>query len=799
MRILSFLLIAFLLPAVLFSQDSEINGTIVDATTNSPLPFVNVVFGDNNGVVSDIDGRFKIPFNNSTDTLIFSSVGYEKLKLALADGIATVKMKALSIELDEVIILPGKNPALRIINNLIDSKSTNTPSLLDSYSYLSHDKFIFTVDNDSLVKRLERKSTDSSLIKAKKFVDKQHLFINESITETKYKKPSKRSERVIAARSSGFKNPFFTLLISQMQSNSFYHDIISLSDKNYINPIAGSAVSKYIYLLKDTIIRKDNIDTTFIIQYLPKPNSNFDALKGLLYINTNRWALENVTAQPANTDKGGVNISIEQKYEFIQNHWFPVQLSTKITVPWVEANGSALLGQGKRYINSIKINPDFNRREVSDMAIDVDSDAYHQPEEVWTSYRQVPLTEKDLETYRVIDSLGKAEHFDRMANGFESVINGAFPVGKMEIMLDKLLHYNKHEGLFLGFGAGTSRRFSDYIVLEASGGYGFRDEEFKYSTALKLFADKHRQHGLSLAYSKQLTEPGSNIFDDNVRAFDEETYRVLLLQNMDFIEEYSFFISNRVAAGLTSKVGVRKQEINPLYNYQYNYLGEVVTDYSIYEVEVKLRFAYKEKLVRNVRSVVALGTKYPIINIAFIKGVDDFSDIGMSYFKFMSRIDYSFYTPFFGETKIRVDGGIANGDLAISKLFNGKASYSDFSLYSSNSFSTMRLNEFFSDRYLALYFSHNFGKLLVDNKYFAPEIVLKHNFLIGDLNNKLNHSGLDFSVPKKGYHESGIVLNNLLKLGFMGYGLAVFYRYGEYELPKVKDNFSFSMTMTMAF
>jgi len=797
MRIFSLLFIFLLFPFVLFSQQNTIRGTVVDKNTKKPIPFVNIVYDDNNGVVSDIDGVFVINSGHKIDSLLFSCVGYEKTILSVEGKFSPVMMTPLSIFLDEIVVVAGINPALRIINNVVNNKKNNNPDLLDSYSYHSHDKMVFTIDNDSLTKQLERAPEDSSLIRVKQFSDEQHLFINESVVETKYRKPNKRSERVIAARTSGFNNPFFVFLISQMQSHSFYEDRISLSDKHYINPIANSAISKYIYLLSDTIVRNNSTDTTYIIKYLPKPNTNFDGLTGLLYINTNKWAIENVTAQPAVTDKSGVNISIEQKYEFIQGHWFPVQLSTKIMLPWIEANGAILIGKGKSYINDINLNVDLNGDKELGIALDVESDAYHQSEEVWTKYRQVPLTEKDLKTYHVIDSIGKEMHFDRKATGLESLMNGAIPVGKFDIMLDKLMHYNKHEGWFVGFGAGTNRRFSDYVIMQGALGYGFKDKEMKYSSSLSLFADKYRQQGIKISYSKDLHEPGDNIFDKNTKSLFEERYRELLLADMDFIEEYSLFFNNRLFTGLTSTIGVRKQEITSLYNYSYNFLGEEVSDYSVYEGELTLRFAFGEKLIRNVRSVVSMGTKYPMINMAFVKGIVENSSKDGDYIKMSTRVDYSFYTPFFGKTSLRIDGGIAKGDLPLSKLFNGKGSYGDFTLYAPNSFPTMRLNEFFADRYISTFLSHNFGKLLVDTKYFAPEIIITQNILIGDITDKDKHIGYDFKVPDEGYYESGLVFNNLLKLGFVGYGVGIFYRYGQYSLPKQGDNFAINISMRM--
>ena len=52
---------------------------------------------------------------------------------------------------------------------------------------------------------------------------------------------------------------------------------------------------------------------------------------------------------------------------------------------------------------------------------------------------------------------------------------------------------------------------------------------------------------------------------------------------------------------------------------------------------------------------------------------------------------------------------------------------------------------------------------------------------------------------EKGYYESGILINNILNLGFYSFGVGAFYRYGPYSLDKISDNFAWKFTMTFPF
>ena len=101
----------------------------------------------------------------------------------------------------------------------------------------------------------------------------------------------------MASRVSGFKNPIFAFIGSQLQSFSFYNERFNIFEKYYINPISNGCTGKYYYQIEDTLYNTQT-DTTFIISYRPKVNTNFEGLKGLLYINTFHWAIENATAEP---------------------------------------------------------------------------------------------------------------------------------------------------------------------------------------------------------------------------------------------------------------------------------------------------------------------------------------------------------------------------------------------------------------------------------------------------------------------------------------------------------------------
>jgi hypothetical protein len=83
--------------------------------------------------------------------------------------------------------------------------------------------------------------------------------------------------------------------------------------------------------------------------------------------------------------------------------------------------------------------------------------------------------------------------------------------------------------------------------------------------------------------------------------------------------------------------------------------------------------------------------------------------------------------------------------------------------------------------------------LLFRSKHFKPEPALVTNLGIGSLRHPENHLKEGIKSYEKGYFESGIVINKLLRLGLTDIGFAWFYRYGAYTLPTAKENMAWKI------
>ncbi|MBO7652400.1 MAG: carboxypeptidase-like regulatory domain-containing protein, partial [Bacteroidales bacterium] len=417
---LLFLLATLLLALTSFAQ-GKFAGRVTDAKTKEPLAFVNIIYNaKNQGTSTDLDGYFKIDDYSKIEFLRISYLGYTT-KIVSKDELGAKHYIEIALDEDvtslaEVTVLPGENPAHRIVNLVIANANRNNPEKMRSFSYVSYNKMYFTADvkppEDTSAYGNDNDSSFSQLLA------RQHILLIESVTERIFRHPDNNKENVLAHRMSGMKNPAFTLLATQFQSMSFYSDYISLLDKRFLSPISKGSTSKYFFQIEDTMYNTA-MDTVFVISFIPLKNKVFEGLKGVMNINTNGYAIESITAEP-NEPSEVFNVSIQQKYELVDSiQWFPVQLNTNLIFNILQvpdgtkpAEGerqtyTPMVGIGKSYISDISLNPDIKRREFINQGVLVNDKATKQDDDFWNQYRKDSLTSKDLETYRVIDSLGK--------------------------------------------------------------------------------------------------------------------------------------------------------------------------------------------------------------------------------------------------------------------------------------------------------------------------------------------------------------------------------------------------------
>ncbi len=786
-----------LLSVYLFGQYSY-SGQILDKKTKNPIAFANIRYSKHQGLISDIDGRYTFETQQKVDSITISFVGYEKRTISpTLNKPQKILLTEVAFELNEVIITEKDDPALRIVKNLSKNMKKHRVEQLDKYLYKAYDKFYFTSDkpHDSLIKENPITHADSVNIEIKELLDTQHFFLIENITEVSYLKPQKKQEKVLSSKMSGFKSPLFNLLLSQMQPTDFYGDKIHIGSKFFVNPFTNESLDKYWFVMQDTLINTQTCDSSFIISYYPKKNVNFTGVEGVATINSNGWAFENITAKEKKEKNVGTEIVIEQNYQYVDNkYWFPSQLNAKMTLSFISVANtpgyqSVIKGIGKRYLFDVSINGNEDIDINSAIAFKYAPDAYKNQDEMLQKYRQVPFTEQDMKTYEIIDSISKADNLELHTRNIKELLMGRISWGKISFPISDFLNYNNYEGFRLGLRAHTNNRLSRYVKLGGYVAYGFKDKGLKYGGNASLFFDHYQNHFIRYDYNKDVLEPGA-FFNEQFSLLSSDNFRNFKLSRFDKVEMHKLSLQTKPIHTLTLTPSFSHQSVHPTYFYEFDVDDKIYNYFDFLEAGLNIRFAFGEKFIQTPNEEVSLGTKYPIIYLELKKGLkNEYGDF--DYFSTVLKIDYTFNTNYFGSTTLNTVIGKIAGDVPIQKLFHGRGNHSGwFNLYSPKSFSTMEFGRFYHREFVALFFEHNFKDLLFKTKKFAPHISVVQNILFGKNSQLHQHRGLDIEAAEKGYFESGLLFNRLLKISFMEMGVGLFYRYGNYAEHRFSKDFS---------
>lgn len=770
------------------SQTTVVTGKVIDATTQEPLPFVNVAFlGTKIGTVTDFDGNFKLDSYYALDSIVCSSVGYERQTVKIRrdrEQVVNFSLQSSSLELETFVIRASEheNPAHPIIRGVLKYKPVNNREKLEAYEYEVYNKVEFDLNN------LTEKFTEKKLFKHFDFIfdniDSSEaktylpLFMTESLSNFYYRqRPKSEKEIIKATKVSGIKNESISQFLGDMYQNvNIYDNYIHVFGKNFISPISNSGFSHYKYYLTDSTF----IDSKwcYLIEYKPKHKQEL-TFEGQMWVNDTTYAIKKVEgAISANANINFISdMRVLQEYDQVEDE---IWMLTKDNLVIDFNFGDKTMGMYGRKSTSYK---EFviNKPRADDFYFGAENivladDVNDKDEAFWQEARHDTLTLNQQKIYTMVDSLKAVPRFNTYIDILSLVITGYKEVGKFEIgPYFTTYSYNPVEGNRIRLGGRTSNAFSTRLMFEGYGAYGFRDEEWKYMGGFLYFFEKKPRVWVEGRYSKDIEQLGQS---DN--AFQQDNllssaFRRSPNDKLTLVEDSRLALINEWFDGFSSGIEVQRRNMQARGGLIYERVVDAepipVADITTTEMKLQARFAYKEKYVYGEFERVSLGTRFPIITAKASLGMKGFFGGDYEYQKLQLGVKHGVRLGAYGNLDYRFEGGKFFGQgIPFPLLFLHQGNETFF--YDETSYNTMNFFEFISDEYIAGAATWHMDGFFLNRIPLLRKLkwreVLSIKGVMGRYdpvnNDALNLPLNSFSLEKEPFGEAGVGIENIFKV-----------------------------------
>ena len=105
-----------------FAQTKKLSGKIIDQHTQEPIEFATIYLkGTTNGATADASGSFSLLYNEKCDSVEFSSVGYNKIKMKLSgepEQFFKIEMERAATSFKAITVHLGQDPAYTLFKRI---------------------------------------------------------------------------------------------------------------------------------------------------------------------------------------------------------------------------------------------------------------------------------------------------------------------------------------------------------------------------------------------------------------------------------------------------------------------------------------------------------------------------------------------------------------------------------------------------------------------------------------------------------------------------------------------------------
>ena len=749
-------LILLLAACMAIPAAAQVTGTVTTAN-GKPVPFINIsVQGTHLSTASNQDGDYTLnaPLNGS-QTFICRGIGYKTQAVtAEIDSLPHTLNFTIQEESYKRYTKTGNESisADSIIKFAI-SKRTENSLLTDQYEADYYSRGSYTIEN------VPRKLMGKKLGDMEGRLDSTGsgiIYLSETVSRIKYKRPDRMHERVLASKISGDDKGYS--YNSALSSEFDFYQQYLLFDVDVVSPISDNAPDYYRYETESSYY--DNGQLIHHIRVSPL-KENTAALNGYIDIVSDSGQLYSValSIEGKRIEQPLLDIlTIKQVYNYntAAKGWIKNLQSINYSFSLFDVD---IRAQFLNVYSNYNLQPEFAKKTFTNEIMFVEEDANKKDGKYWGANRPIPLSGEELADYIKKDSIEKIEGSIPYLRANDSIRN------HYRLLSPVLGHtyYNssdgwqlKYSGLLLSFGFNTvqgqaiSPKFSytktnaeknTYTTIGTALNFGIVEQRFratgtvsrKFNNISKLIltlsgGSAIQQFNPERPINRIVNSVSSLFFKDNYMKLYDNTFL-----NLSYEEE----VVNGIKVNASAEYTRRKPLFNntdfstlkDLYDpytsnnplLPYDYETPAFLKHDMYRVSASAHFSFGQKYrLRPDGKENIANPIYPEVTVGYQTGfASSIKDYNFNHLS--TRITYSLSIGQYGETGAALRAG---------KFFNSEnIAFTDYRHFNGNRTHVGRSERYLNVFNLLPYYTHSTNDQYV-------ELHAEHSFK-GFVTNKL--------------------------------------------------------------
>ncbi len=786
----------------------RISGTVKDKKTGEAVPFTNIFFPRSDvGTPANLDGNFEMTVDSLPgDTIYVQAIGYNTFKKAIDKQDHNIQLyvtlETETNKLQEVVVKANaEDPAITLLKHIIAAKPRNNPARFDNYSYQAYNKVevdVLNLTKDQFehlpVPYLKNLSyiydNIDTTSEAQPFLP---FYLTETLSDYYYQEsPKYKREYIKASQVKGVSNPNFNRSMTQYLGNFFltfnpYDNYITFFYKQYVSPLNNAGPTFYKYKILDTQLAFQHRIINVSFEPLRKGENCF---AGTFKVVDSIYALQYIQADvPKEANLNWLkNATFYKEYSPLGDSlWFCTK--ENLTSELMLSQGDLLKFPGLKarktnIYTDIKVNDPavavfLNSKKLKADVVIADTAIKPRPAEFWAGSRPENLSKNEQAIYTMIDTLQADPQFKKFKNLVKILATGGVKWGWFEFgPYWNVYSSNTIEGSRFRYSMGTTPKLSKDVYINGYVAYGVRDDRFKYSiNGLWLLHNQFPRTYVAASYTHDLDQ-SVNYYDrvtfDNI--FTLAVRRPGIPMKFMFSDDTRFEFYKEYYSGFSHMVTLLRKNYSaypplPSVDIFNDEDGNPANNITQTEVNIKLRYAYKERFLYGNYYRTSLGSKYPIAELRYSRGMKGVFDGGYTYDKLRFNISANLRVAPFGQIYVNLFAGKYFGTLPypLLEVHPGNETY----VYNKYAFSMMNQYEFISDQYAGFNIEHSMGggflkyipliKKLKFRQFWTAKGVIGS---LSDSNKALNlNKGFAFkTLENNPYMELGTGIENILKV-----------------------------------